>query len=113
MLFTHVQALTGQVNRIRCGQLGGQPVVVAVDAAGGVLVAPSLMSSRLPPVKLLNPGFGQQGVSTWGIGLPKHMEGGERQGKKHMEGGLEAWFQGVSRCFKHLGALFRLVFECF
>ena len=66
-------ALSGQVNRIRCGQLGRQPVVVAVDAAGGVLVAPT---DCRPPLRLLNVGFGQQGVSTWGIGLPPHTEGG-------------------------------------
>jgi len=42
------------VNRIRCGQLGQQSVVVAVDAAGGVLVAPSQVDSKLPPLKLLN-----------------------------------------------------------
>eukprot|EP00913_Durusdinium_trenchii_P007853 g7370.t1 len=75
VLIAHLPSLSGQVNRIRCGQLGRQPVVAAVDAAGGVLVAPSLVNAKLPPIKLLNPGVGEQGVSTWGIGLPPHDEG--------------------------------------
>ncbi|CAK9064773.1 unnamed protein product [Durusdinium trenchii] len=77
VLIAHLPSLSGQVNRIRCGQLGRQPVVAAVDAAGGVLVAPSLVNAKLPPIKLLNPGVGEQGVSTWGIGLPPHDEGKE------------------------------------
>ena len=60
VLIAHLPSLSGQVNRIRCGQLGRQPVVAAVDAAGGVLVAPSLVNAKLPPIKLLNPGVGEQ-----------------------------------------------------
>lgn len=70
--------LSAQANRIRCGQLGGQSVVVAVDAQGGVLVVPSPSSpSRQPVLKLQNAKIGQSssaGVSTWGIGLSPHGE---------------------------------------
>ena len=67
--------LGAQANRIRCGQVGGQSVVVAVDALGGVLVVPSCPGAKHPVLKLQNP-FGQSstGVSTWGIGLSPHGE---------------------------------------
>ena len=62
MPFTQLSSSSGQVNRIRCGQLGHQSVVVAVDAAGGVLVAPSQMHSKMPPMKLLNAAHGMEQV---------------------------------------------------
>ena len=76
--------LNAQANRIRCGQVGGQSVVVAVDASGGVLVVPS--SPGQPVLKLQNglqnvSGFGSSfGVSTWGIGLTPHGEPAESDG---------------------------------
>eukprot|EP00434_Breviolum_minutum_P026915 symbB.v1.2.023790.t1/scaffold2207.1/size85781/6 len=77
MEFTRISASRGQINRLRCGQLGRQPVVVAVDAAGGVLVAPT-HKSKMSPMKLLNVASGRdQGVSTWGIGLSPTDEGSD------------------------------------
>jgi len=58
MEFTRISASRGQINRLRCGQLGRQPVVVAVDAAGGVLVAPT-HKSKMSPMKLLNVASGR------------------------------------------------------
>lgn len=59
----HLTSSKGQVNRVRCGQLGHEAVVVAVDAAGGVLVAASQLNSKLQPMRLLNvaPGRDQVG----------------------------------------------------
>ncbi|CAJ1398317.1 unnamed protein product [Effrenium voratum] len=68
--------LSSQANRVRCGHLGG-PVVVAVDSAGGVLVAASAPAAGAPPcLKLQNKALHSPlGSSTWGIGLPKGEDG--------------------------------------
>eukprot|EP00435_Cladocopium_sp_Y103_P048578 s691_g14.t1 len=96
MHFAHFSSSNGQVNRIRCGQLGQQSVVVAVDAAGGVLVAPSQVDSKLPPLKLLNVAHGmEQGTSTWGIGLPPPEDGRDDAGPLLVSANdhwLKAWW---------------------
>ena len=75
VLTSYAPELSAQANRIRCGQVGGQSVVVAVDSLGGVLVVPSTSNpTKQPVLKLRNE------ISTWGIGLSPHGEAATSDG---------------------------------
>ncbi|CAE8620425.1 unnamed protein product [Polarella glacialis] len=99
--------LGAQVNRIRCGQLAGRPVVVAVDSRGGVAVVPTNGRCTLEVAQTLQNSASQwgeippaasgpsRGTSTWGIGLQPHGEPAGDEGTLLVTGNdhcVKAWW---------------------